>query len=511
MKLNIKNSLKKIKEVFIKNKENIIIYCGILIFSIFILWGFLSGHYATDTYNIINRGYEKYAIDHSLSDGRVFMAIIGLTAHALKLPILAYVVITTLLAIIVSCFVVMVLYHIIIENKQDLKEVSVKSKIIAILISYVTIFNFMYIENMYFVESIVMAISILLYLLAANILVKREKNYIIKSSLLVVLGLFCYQGTIGFFLCSVCLISFLAKKNWKKVIGNIIIAGYIVVFSVLVNMIQVAIFENLLNLKQERIGNIKDIPYNIFVILRNLPNILAISARIYPKCLFIIFMIVLICIISIYLIRKNKNNILEILFLTLFSIATSFSTQILSLGNLFAGRVNFSIGATIGVIFAYAFCRTKIFENRSYEKYCIIAILFIYFTVNACNYKVVINESKKINVLEKKEVEEIEEYMKEHEKENNIKIDKICYITEKNSIRRLFLNNSKYTSFVTYNAVHTKWSFDGAINLYSGRNLQIIEMIPEAYELYIDNLKNNKKRNDYFCLGDTLCVVMNFF
>ena len=34
----------------------------------------LMGHYATDTYNIINVGYTRYAIEWSLKDGRIFMS-----------------------------------------------------------------------------------------------------------------------------------------------------------------------------------------------------------------------------------------------------------------------------------------------------------------------------------------------------------------------------------------------------------------------------------------------------
>ena len=52
----------------------------------------------------------------------------------------------------------------------------------------------MYLENMQFAECFVMSLSILLFVMAADILTQKEKNYILKSALLAVLGILFYQG-----------------------------------------------------------------------------------------------------------------------------------------------------------------------------------------------------------------------------------------------------------------------------------------------------------------------------
>lgn len=57
-------------------KKNIYQYITLLIITCIIFIFFLSGHYATDTYNIMNVGYENYAINWSLNDGRIIMFII---------------------------------------------------------------------------------------------------------------------------------------------------------------------------------------------------------------------------------------------------------------------------------------------------------------------------------------------------------------------------------------------------------------------------------------------------
>ena len=91
----------------------------------------------------------------------------------------------------------MVLNKIIKKYKEPK---NIFQEIIVIIISYITVFNFMYLENMYFVECIVMAASVLLFIISADILVEKNNKYFIKSTILTILGIMFYQGTIGIFL-----------------------------------------------------------------------------------------------------------------------------------------------------------------------------------------------------------------------------------------------------------------------------------------------------------------------
>ena len=168
----------KIKRYLEKNKTNILEFVIILAITLIIFIPFLIGHYATDTYNIANIGYKNYAINWSLNDGRIFMAIIGLIADKINISIETYVFVTLFSALIISCISVCVLKKVIEKYK---KPKNILQNIILVSISYVTIFNFMYLEDMYFVESVVMATSVLLYEIAADILITKNKNYIIKS------------------------------------------------------------------------------------------------------------------------------------------------------------------------------------------------------------------------------------------------------------------------------------------------------------------------------------------
>lgn len=63
----------------------------------------------------------------------------------------------------------------ILQKETKLQEV------IAILISYCTVFNFMYVENLYFVEAAVMGFSVLFYILAVKQIVDKKKLYALKA------------------------------------------------------------------------------------------------------------------------------------------------------------------------------------------------------------------------------------------------------------------------------------------------------------------------------------------
>ena len=124
-------------------------------------------------------------MDNSFSDGRMIMGLLNLLVLKLNIPIIAYVIGTLLVAIVLSCVGVILLKNSIeryrkIENKWI--------EILVLVLSYVTIFNFMYLEQLYFIECIVMAVSLLLYTIGANILVDRKKGYLWKSAFCVISG-----------------------------------------------------------------------------------------------------------------------------------------------------------------------------------------------------------------------------------------------------------------------------------------------------------------------------------
>ena len=88
-------------------KKNIYILIGIIIVAVLMYINWITMHYSADTYNIVNVGYEKYATNWSLKDGRLFMYIITMISAKINMPISIFVIGTLIVAIIISAVAVL--------------------------------------------------------------------------------------------------------------------------------------------------------------------------------------------------------------------------------------------------------------------------------------------------------------------------------------------------------------------------------------------------------------------
>lgn len=480
-------------------KKNTYEYIIILILTCIIFTFFLSGHYATDTYNIMNVGYKNYAINWSLNDGRIIMFIIEIIAEKLQIPIMAFVIITLFIALNISCLSVIILKNIIGNYK---KYDNNKKEILGLIISYITIFNFMYLENMYFVESIVMAISVLALLKSADILIKKENKYYIKSLLLALIAVFSYQGTICFFILIGIVLSIIKnKQEIKNIIKDILKIASIVIISITINLIITKIIGNLLGTNQIRIGSIKNIKNNIIYILANFKNIITKCCGLFPKYLYIIFiMLITISAIIRLIIKKEKIKIIELIIIITVSILASFVTYLMSTTSFYTGRLRFSLGATIGVIYIFLYCITDIFDEKHIELKILLVILAIYTIFNIYNYISIMYEHKQVNKLEKQEALEIGEYIKNYENITNI----YAIIVTGMSDKTYYNTNNK--SVITYSALKSDWAVTGAINFYNNIKLERTTFLTdEIRNKAIKYIERNEEK-EYFCIDNILFI-----
>lgn len=488
------------------NKRNIITFTIIFIITCIIFIPFLVGHYATDTYNIANIGYKEYAIKWSLKDGRVFMAIIALLANMANLPIEAYTFITLFVALIISNISVIVLKNIIEKYKKPQNWIQEDT---LTTISYITIFNFMYLENMYFVESIAMAISVLLFMISANIIVEKNRNYIVKSLMLTILGVLCYQGTIGMIFAFIMLFTILKNKNnAKQILIDLIKCGVIALIAVFINIVVVKIVGNCLNIKQNRLGSISKIFKNMRRIILTLPSILQNACNLFPKNMFLIFLSILTIILVIYHEKysKEKKSILyKYLLIVFMAIAGSCITYILTLTSFYTGRLRNSIGALIGIIFIFLFVETSIFEKDAKEKVLKVStyIILIFFVLtNIINYEYIMLKHRSVNMIEKQQAQEIGEYIKQYERDTGIDVTKIIKLPPANIIYGEDEND------ITRNALKTNWAVDGVINFYTKKNLETVKLTEENAKKYKENGNNQL---EYQCIEDIFYIKIYCF
>lgn len=484
-------------------KKNIIQCLVLVIITCIIFIPFLQGHYIPDTYGIIERGLIDYSINNSLTDGRMIMGILNLLINSLDIPIMFYVIGTLFFAIVLSCILIIVLKNIILKFRPaDNRWL----ELLVIVICYVTVFNFMYIENLYFIECIVMALSLLLYTIGANLVVNKSKGYFWKSGLCVIIGMMSYQGTIGFFLSLVFLFSILKNKNEiSNIIKDILISGILVIIAGLVDIAAIKIFTSQFNTNQGRLNN--NIWNNILIILRNIPKTLTETCGMLPKNLLLYFLSTLVIIAVIGIIQKYKqNSAKEVVFwfaLIVFVILSSFASSILSTSAFWAPRMRFVIGALVGILLIYLYCNTDVFQKKNILTILSIIVVLAYTGINTYQYITIIYQNKPMNEIEKQDCKEIDEYIKEYEAKNKINVTKMAKVYTNKHAAKLFLPGyPKNANRTVFNSTKCAWSVKGVIYFYTGRRLEDTSPTKEGIEI----LNNSGK--EHICIDDTLYIFI---
>lgn len=499
-----------------KRIKDLIIFFVLLIITIAIFWNYVSMHYATDTYNIMNIGYRQYAINNSLSDGRIFMFLIGILADKLSIPINVYVITLTVIGLFVSCIAVIVLKNIIIRvSKKDSK----LQEFLAILIAYCTIFNFMYVENLYFVEAAVMACSILFYILAVDQIIERTQFYGIKSLILAILATFCYQGTIGLFaLFGVVLSISKNGKNIKEIIKDFAIIIVITLFAFVANLVQIKIATTLADTTQQRLNGVENLLLYFVRILLNFKDmiyntILVENCGLFPKYLMIIFILVITIFAGIYSVKvKNYKIVPNIAFICIITVLLTFAMCIVSITSYDTGRIHLPVGAVIGTIFIYLFCRTNIFFDETVIKYILIFVLIAYNIITIINTVFLLYEHKEVNKLEKEQCEGLEEYIRSYEEENNVKIIEARYFKLSNMKPYGYFEEILNESVLTYDGVACTWSAIGTINFYTGRNFEdnYLEAYPNRNLFYAYAAKRKLGYEGNFVIMDNILYFLAY-
>lgn len=484
-------------------KKDIITFLIIFIATCIIFTPFITGHYSTDTYNILNRGIETYAITYNLNDGRIINCILLLLFNLLGIKVETIVIILTVLAIFISCITIMIIKNIVVSKKTPQ---NIWQETLITLIIHTIIFNFAYLENMQYVECMVMSLSILFYTLAAKKIV-FDKKYII-SAILSIIATLCYQGTIGWFITATLLFSLINEnKINKKLILNIAIAGILCILSVGVDLLQVKITGKIFGMTQNRMGSLKNIFDNIDMIWYYINHNIINTFYLFPKYLFLIFVSIILLINTSF--KNNTNDsIINLVILVVVAIIINYVTNLFTLSAIGTARMCFSLGATIGLMLIYLYCNTEIFKSKTIIKKILVLVAILYFCITDVNYVKIMLDHKKVNEISKQESLQIGEYLDEYEKENNIELKNIVVVYDSNP-QGFYKTKIKNNTSLCYRPLYTEWSHIGTINYYNNRNLKLIENVKDEYTEYLHSQNwDTLNKEQFIFIDDTVyyCV-----
>lgn len=499
-----------------RKTKNLILFFILFVITGVVFWNYVSMHYATDTYNIMNIGYEKYAINNSLSDGRIFMFLIGMLANTINIPINVYVITLTVIGLIISCIAVIILKNMIMKF---CKKQTKLQEVVAILIAYCTIFNFMYVENLYFVEAAVMACSVLLYILAVKQIVDKKKLYILKSAILAIIATFCYQGTIGLFALYGVVFSIVKNKNnIKEILKDFGVIILITIISFIANLIQIDIATYLAGTTQKRLNGIQNLLENFIYVLSRFGTMVfdtmfIENCGLFPNYLMMIFVLVITLMAGIYEVQTKQNGLVfNIIFIFIVTLLITFAMCIVSIASYDTGRIHVPVGALIGVIFIYLFCKSSIFEDETIIKYLIITTLITYNLLTIVNTISLLYQHKQVNKLEKEQCERLEAYIEAYEEENDVKITEARYFKLSNMKKYGYFDEVKNESVLTYDGVACTWSAIGTINFYTGRNFadNYLEAYPNRELFYEYAAKRKLGYEGNFVIMDNILYFLAY-
>ena len=485
-------------------KKDIISFIIIFVIACITLIGFFPMHYATDTYNIINIGYEEYMMNNSLKDGRIVMAILVFIANVFNMPIEIWIPILLVLAVIISCISVIILRNTILSYKPA-KNKWVEA--IVLLISYCTIFNFMYLENLYFAECAVMALSVLAYMLSAKNIVKR---HYVKAILLAMLGVVSYQGTIGTIAVMALIFTFLKNTGKQKFVKYIILD----IIKTITIMLLVAVAELLLikgicyftGMTGDRTQDINSIINNLKYIFNNFMRVIINTGGMLNDGSFITLLTIVSVLATILFImysEKTVENLVELILIIVVALASAFIASAMSLSGFNSARIRFTIGALIGILLILMYCKSKLFEKVEAPEIIFSFLVIAYMIINVYTYFSITTQHKITNEFEKIEAERIVTKIEEYENENNIVVDKICIIKKNDNNYKL--ESSKNSCVLTCIATRCEWGVKGAIQYYTGRKLE------QVNSNYIDKKEFELSGKQYACIGDTLYINVSMY
>lgn len=492
-------------------KKNLILFVILLILTNLIFLPWLSGHMATDSYNIFNLGYPEWTRTNSLKDARFLVVAYTYMMDYFQIPIHNAVIIMLELSIIISCLAIMILLRAIEQYK---KPSNLWSEILLLIACYYTVYHFMYIENIYYMECGVMALSLVFYILAAKWITEKRKLWYIKSFLFLLLALMSYQGTISMFFITLLVLSMCKKNSPKEIVKDMLEGIGISLLAIFANQLEIKIVEQIYQVQQTRGINFSVIGNNIAFIISNFMRVLKNVGYYLPEYCYLAILTITELLMMVKLIKQNKEKqnrkngdiIIEQIAIIVIGIGAGFIVSIMNASGFWSGRIRFSVGALIGFLWIHLWVKTDFAESKKKFDILLIAILILYGLMNTINYITIMINNNQVNQFDKETVFAMKQEVENYEIENDIKVTKVAIIIDESGTDKAFYSElGNKGSMVMCSAIRTQWSAAGCYNYYTGDKLETYQPTTQEEKNFLE------QQVPYLCMEDTLYIAVYMY
>lgn len=476
-----------------KIKREIWIFLAVFVVSLITCMAFLQPHYTHDTYYIEYKGYTEYAFSNFIPEGRPITGLLVMFADFINADIGVLGIISFVLALAFLSLSVVMLYKIIMKSKKTLL-----NQIVTVLISCLIIFNYLSIEHIYFLESSVMSLGILLSVYACKIITDGERYKFIKAYLVLLVAVFCYQGSIAIFPMIILTYYFLTEKYSTKNYAKFIIQIALIYGSLM--LINMAFSKFLFNGGRMQVGITS---VSLLDILGAAKNLVVNSLNVIFPYMHIGIIVLTIIILGLAKcdIKEKLLTIVKYIILVIGAIIICLMPAIVGSGLDLQPRTCIAFGATIGIGFWFML---NFLENDYYKKilkYFIFLLIFVTTILNIALYFTLTNQHIKLNELDEKILSTVAQKVNKYEGETGNKVRKLAIIYDTN--RKEYEDWSIKTAAYNIRAT-TSWAARYAIRKYTNRDFIDIRPEKDVMVLFAGKNWDEFSEEQIYLTGDTL-------
>ena len=419
---------------FIKNNYKIFLIA--LIYGLFTYNLYFSAHYVHDSYRIYNFGFNQN-LTGFWTQGRPLCMLFYMLLDFLKISPRVGQIISIFLTILFLSLAITITYSLIVEKTNLNKKNDTKLKLIILIITNCLFFNVFITDWMMFFESCIFALGTLLSIIAVFFISSYNtflKKYVL-SSIMLVIGIFCYQATIALGGTIIVLFTILENKDKKilLIIKNVILNMIPYVISLLLNFLFVKII-NLNNSSDVRLSGNVDILYNISFAIKQIKWYFFDMFN-YPTKHIVALLIISVFIFFTFKEFKQKRNKLQLLFI----VVSIISLWILSILPIIAMPSNsiYFISRNIpfiASIFPFMLLAFYVFDNNLFlkDKKIYYTLSIIYFFIVTISIIKVTSECLKNNIQDINIAKTIQLKIDEYENSTNNEIKYIVLLPDSN-------------------------------------------------------------------------------
>lgn len=467
-----------------KNKINIFIFLGMLIFAFIVCSNFLKEHYTNDSYYISAYGYDYY-VRHFLLSNRMFSALFLLIFKWLDIPFYKEI---TIMAVILTFIMVLawfILYKFVIKLMK--KEKSIIYNILIGLASFLVVFNMCTAEGLLYVEVGTMPFGILFAILGACILATDRKfKYVISLILVTMSGLF-YQATSAMFvLLALVLIAIKHKGNIKAIIKDTIFIAVIYGIAMIVNFIGVKIWAKILG-DEFRKFEMPSIVAILATILKFGETILIDNVGIGPKYFYLALIAILtvIFIIGIILRKKDYFMILEYVTLIILSIIIPIIPILATPATQYIEpRMAMCFGSIIGILIIFLLAVVEIDRNK-YLLIAVATITIFNFIINSVFLITASSATLVTNRLDHFIVKDIIQEIEKYETTSGKTIKNVGVAFDKKYT--MYYEGEPALRCYNVRSMGTSWAVEEIISTFTGRTFKNTNVPQDVKEKFLQN------------------------